>query len=84
MITLFELAEYNATKKNYTRRINKTHKDIEAFLMVSEYFSYLNLCNGYINQITSYFDFWREWLTDDKGNEYSYLNVTPNALDRLK
>lgn len=44
MITLFELAEYNAAKKNKTRSISKTHKDVEAFLMVKDYYFVVYNC----------------------------------------
>lgn len=80
MITLFKLAEHNAVKKNKTRDIKKTHKDIEAFLMVSEFASYAEIT---FLPIMRYSTFWAGWLTDDKGKEYSYLEVTPNALKKL-
>lgn len=58
MITLFELAEYNAAKKNKTRRVNKTHKDIEAFLLIQGYFNYLKVT---ANPLFSYTTFWAIW-----------------------
>lgn len=50
MITLFELAEYNAAKKNYTRRIDKTHKDVIAFLCFADWFYIDRLMRGNITE----------------------------------
>jgi hypothetical protein len=48
MITLLELAEYSAIKKNKTRRITKTHKDIEAFLFIKDFLFVINHCKDIV------------------------------------
>lgn len=52
MIKLYELAEYNAMRKNKTRRITQTHKDVVAFLMLADFWFLMeHLLNGNITEV---------------------------------
>jgi hypothetical protein len=60
MITLYELAAYNAAKKNKTRRITETHKDVLAFIFVSDFLFTIRHCKDIVIMPT-----YRNFLTNE-------------------